>query len=57
MPRHGTVMPITDGELKQLIRQWGSFDHPLIEAHSPNLKKQNVHVKGTERKIYLPIFP
>ena len=54
-PRHGTVLPITDNELKALIGQWGSFDHLLIEAKGAALKKQNVYVNAKARKIHLPV--
>ncbi|MCW0483022.1 family 43 glycosylhydrolase [Gaoshiqia sediminis] len=54
-PRHGTVLPITGKELKQLIRQWGQFDDLLIEAQSASLKKQNVVINGNERTIELPL--
>lgn len=54
-PRHGTVMPITEKEMKRLINQWGSYDDLLVEAISPQLKKQNVYFKGEARKIFLPV--
>ncbi len=54
-PRHGTVIPITQKELKALVAQWGTFDDLLDEPHSGLLKKQNVCFKTTERKIFLPV--
>jgi arabinoxylan arabinofuranohydrolase len=54
-PRHGTVMPITENEMKRLINQWGTFDDLLVEANSPKLKRQNVYFKGEARKIFLPV--
>jgi hypothetical protein len=54
-PRHGTVLPITESELKTLIAQWGSFGNLLIEANGAALKKQNVYVKAREREIHLPV--
>jgi hypothetical protein len=54
-PRHGTVMPITEKELKRLINQWGSFDDLLVEVTSPSLKKQNVYFNGEAKKVFLPV--
>ena len=54
-PRHGTVMPITEKEMKRLINQWGSYDDLLVEAISPQLKKQNVYFKDEAREIFLPV--
>jgi hypothetical protein len=54
-PRHGTVLPITESELKTLIAQWESFGNLLIEANGAALKKQNVYVKAREREIHLPV--
>jgi len=54
-PRHGTVIPITQKELKALVAQWGTFDDLLVKPHSGLLKKQNVYFKTKERKIFLPV--
>lgn len=54
-PRHGTVMPVTGKELKRLVKKWGSFDDVLVDATSPDLKKQNIAVKGKARSIHLPV--
>ncbi len=54
-PRHGTIMPITEKELKYLVAQWGTFDDLLIEPQSELLKKQNVYFKNPDHKIYLPV--
>lgn len=56
-PRHGTVMPITDTELKRLIAAYGNFSDPLIEANSAQLRKQNVAVFGETKTIRLPVKP
>ncbi|WP_423130445.1 family 43 glycosylhydrolase [Gaoshiqia sp. Z1-71] len=53
-PRHGTVMPITGGELKRLIAQWGQLDD-LLETTSSKVKQQNVVINGNEKTIYLPV--
>ncbi|HYQ56498.1 MAG TPA: family 43 glycosylhydrolase [Draconibacterium sp.] len=54
-PRHGTVMPITGAELERLVSKWGSFNDPLVEATSENLKKNNIDIKGEARTIHLPV--
>ncbi|HZL11668.1 MAG TPA: family 43 glycosylhydrolase [Prolixibacteraceae bacterium] len=54
-PRHGTVMPITEIELKQLISQFGRFDDLLVEPTSPELKKLNVVIDGKAKIMHLPV--
>ncbi len=54
-PRHGTVMPITETELKRLVAEWGQFDDLLVQATSPQLKKLNVVIDGKKQKIHLPV--
>ncbi len=54
-PRHGTVMPITGKELKQLVAKWGNFDDLFVDITSPQLKKLNVDIKGKERTMHLPV--
>ncbi|WP_319501751.1 family 43 glycosylhydrolase [uncultured Draconibacterium sp.] len=54
-PRHGTVLPITDAELKSLIAKWGKMDDPLVEATAPGLKKQNVNIDSEKRIIRFPV--
>ncbi len=54
-PRHGTVMPITETELKSLIKQWGSFNDLLVDATSASLKRNNVYFKNQDKTIYLPV--
>lgn len=54
-PRHGTVMPITNDELKRLITKWGSLDDPLIEARSEQLRKQNVEINSEKGIMRFPV--
>lgn len=54
-PRHGTVMPVTDKELKRLVGKWGRFNDPLVEATSPELKKLNVVFDSKNKTIHLPV--
>ncbi|UZR97597.1 family 43 glycosylhydrolase [Chondrinema litorale] len=54
-PRHGTVMPITQTELKRLLAKWATFDDPIITANSEKLKKINVYINGKKKKIHLPV--
>ncbi|MDW7692404.1 family 43 glycosylhydrolase [Flammeovirgaceae bacterium SG7u.111] len=54
-PRHGTVLPITDSELKLLIQKWESPEDPLVDATSSSIKKLNIVKNGQERKIKLPV--
>ncbi len=54
-PRHGTVLPVTKNELKQLVAKWGRLDDLLVEATSPGLKKLNVVFDGANKIIHLPV--
>ncbi|WP_461631752.1 family 43 glycosylhydrolase [Labilibaculum euxinus] len=54
-PRHGTVMPITDKELKLLVSTYSNYDDLLVDAKSPVLKKNNVCFKSEDKTIYLPV--
>ncbi|MDM8159863.1 family 43 glycosylhydrolase [Labilibaculum sp. K2S] len=54
-PRHGTVMPITDKELKLLVSTYSNYDDLLVDAKSPMLKKNNVCFKSEDKTIYLPV--
>ncbi|WP_461641981.1 family 43 glycosylhydrolase [Labilibaculum euxinus] len=54
-PRHGTVMPITDKELKLLVSTYSNYDDLLVDANSPLLKKNNVCFKTQDKTIYLPV--
>ncbi|MFV0591586.1 MAG: family 43 glycosylhydrolase [Draconibacterium sp.] len=54
-PRHGTVMPVNRKELKRLVEKWGSFDDPLVDITSPDIKKLNIDIKGKDRTIHLPV--
>ena len=54
-PRHGTVMPITDKELKLLVSTYSNYDDLLVDANSPLLKKNNVCFKSEDKTIYLPV--
>ncbi len=54
-PRHGTVMPITDKELKLLVSTYSNYDDLLVDASSPLLKKNNVCFKAQDKTIYLPV--
>ncbi|MBN2167540.1 MAG: family 43 glycosylhydrolase [Marinilabiliaceae bacterium] len=54
-PRHGTIMPITETELKRLISEWGSYDDLLIGFKSDQLKKLNVSIDAGKRTIHLPV--
>ena len=55
LPRHGTVMPITKSELKRLIGKWGTFEDPLVEATSEQLRKQNVSINSEKGIIRFPV--
>ncbi len=54
-PRHGTVLPITQTELKRLIQKWGTLDDLMLKVTSDQARTQNVVVKGDKKTIYLPV--
>ena len=54
-PRHGTVMPITEKEMKRLVSKWGSFDDVIVDATSDQLKLRNVSIDSKSKKIHLPV--
>ncbi len=54
-PRHGTVMPITDAELKTLMQKWAKVDDGFVKVASPQVKTQNVYFNAEHKTIYLPV--
>ena len=54
-PRHGTVMPITQQELKRLIDEWGELDDFFVEVKSDDVKKKNVVIDREGKAIHLPV--
>ena len=54
-PRHGTVLPITEKELKHLLAKWGRLDDPMVEINSSEIKKLNIDIKGKAATIHLPV--
>jgi len=53
-PRHGTVLPITQKEIKRLIAKWGT-PGSLVDATSPNLKALNVDINTEAKSMHLPV--
>ena len=54
-PRHGTVLPITENELKRLLAKWGRLDDPMVEIKSSEIKKLNIDLNGKAATIHLPV--
>src|SRR5680860_573590 len=54
-PRHGSILPITETELKVLLAAYTSFENPLFEVGSDKVIPQNVAVYGGYNKIRLPV--
>lgn len=55
-PRHGTVLPITEGEAETLMKMWGSADDAILSAKSPALKKINIALDTANNKLLLPVI-
>jgi hypothetical protein len=55
-PRHGTVLPITEEEVNQLLEAFPSDDFPVITGSSSSaVKQKNIIIDETEKSIYLPV--
>ncbi len=55
-PRHGTVIPVTQGEAEDLAEKWATENILLIEsAGSDQVKKQNIVSDHVEKTVYLPV--
>lgn len=55
-PRHGTVLPITEEEVNQLLEAFPSDDFPVITgSNSSVVKQKNIIIDEAERSIYLPV--
>lgn len=54
-PRHGSVLPITETELKSLVAEFTSFENPLFEVGSNKVIKQNVAIYAEQNKMRLPV--
>lgn len=52
--RHGTVMPITKGEMEGVVKKWGSLE---LEVTSPEVKTINVVVNRDAGTVELPVKP
>jgi hypothetical protein len=57
-PRHGTVIPITTDEARQLTAKWGAAsDMPVTSSVASAVKIINVVVDETAHTLYLPVKP
>ncbi len=54
-PKQGCVLPVTDEEILNLVKNYGSFKDPLIEFSSPELKRLNVNFDKISKKIHFPV--
>ncbi|SDC15615.1 family 43 glycosylhydrolase [Niabella drilacis] len=56
-PRHGTVLPITKEEMARLSGKWLRPADVLTAAQAETLKKNNIVLDTTGKKLYLPVLP
>lgn len=54
-PRHGSVLPITESELKLLLAEFSSFENPILEVGSDKVIKQNIAVYSEKDEIRIPV--
>ncbi len=55
-PRHGTIIPITKGEMNRLIDKYVSIDKliPFIKDNS-NVKTNNIVINSKEKSLFIPV--
>jgi arabinoxylan arabinofuranohydrolase len=56
-PRHGSIIPITQGELDMLIKKWGQLENVVLGIKAKEVKHNNVVVDNVSNTIYLPLKP
>ena len=54
-PRHGTVLPITEAEMKRLIVKWYNVESILKSAQSKFIKKNNIVLDSINKTLFLPV--
>jgi arabinoxylan arabinofuranohydrolase len=55
-PRHGTIIAVTESEMKLLINRWGSIeDFGITTIGSESVKRINSVFDKTKNTIYLPV--
>ncbi|MFN0256919.1 family 43 glycosylhydrolase [Pedobacter ureilyticus] len=54
-PRHGTVLPIDENELKRLLAKWYHPAQVLSTAKADVIKKNNIIVDTTKKTLFLPL--
>ena len=54
-PRHGTVLPITEAEMKRLMAKWYNAESVLKSAQSKFIKKNNIVIDSINKTVFLPV--
>lgn len=54
-PRHGTVLPITEVEMKRLMAKWYNVESVLKSAESKFIKKNNIVLDSINKTLFLPV--
>lgn len=54
-PRHGTVLPIDEIELKRLLAKWYHPAQVLSTAKAAIVKKTNIIIDTTKKTLFLPL--
>jgi len=56
-PRHGTVIPLLDNEVKALLAQWGKPEDILETVGAKGLKPRNIVIDTLQHTLALPFLP
>ena len=54
-PRHGTVLPITEAEMKRLMAKWYNAESFLKSAQSKFIRKNNIVLDSINKALFLPV--
>ncbi|GGI23623.1 family 43 glycosylhydrolase [Pedobacter mendelii] len=54
-PRHGTVLPINQLEMKSLVSKWYTVESVLKSPQSKYIKKNNIVLDSAAKKLFLPV--
>jgi beta-xylosidase len=53
-PRHGSVIQITQKELKALLEKWGQLENFILGINAPEAKKYNLDINAANT-VYIPV--
>lgn len=54
-PRHGTVLPLNQMEMEQLVSKWYNAESVLKSAQSKYIKNNNIILDSVNKKLFIPV--